>query len=47
MSVYLKDHAPYGIYCKRCPGMKVYNCTDNLTLEEKDSNSYKSKKGKD
>ena len=26
MSVYLKDHAPCGIYCKRCPGMKVYNC---------------------
>lgn len=26
MSVYLKDHAPCGIYCKRCPGMKAYNC---------------------
>ena len=26
MPVYLKDHAPCGIYCKRCPGVKVYNC---------------------
>jgi len=26
MSIYLKDHAPCGIYCKRCPGQKVYNC---------------------
>ena len=21
-----KWHAPCGIYCKRCPGVKVYNC---------------------
>ncbi len=26
MSVYYKDHAPCGIYCKRCPGVKVYKC---------------------
>ena len=26
MSIYLKDHAPCGIYCKRCSGVKVYNC---------------------
>lgn len=26
MSVYLKEHAPCGIYCKRCPGVRVYNC---------------------
>jgi len=26
MSVYLNDHAPCGIYCKRCPGVKIYNC---------------------
>ena len=24
--LYFKDHAPCGIYCKRCPGMKAYNC---------------------
>ena len=22
----MKDHAPCGIYCKRCPGVKAYNC---------------------
>jgi hypothetical protein len=26
MSLYLNDHAPCGIYCKRCPGVKAYNC---------------------
>ena len=26
MSVYLKDHAPCGIYCHVCPGRKAYNC---------------------
>ena len=26
MSIYLNDHAPCGIYCKHCPGVKVYNC---------------------
>jgi hypothetical protein len=26
LSLYLNDHAPCGIYCKRCPGAKVYNC---------------------
>ena len=27
MSEELKNwHAPYGIYCKRCPGIKAYNC---------------------
>lgn len=24
--LYFKDHAPCGIYCKRCPGMKAYDC---------------------
>ena len=26
MSVYYKDHAPCGIYCKRCPGVEAFNC---------------------
>ena len=26
MSMYLNDHAPCGIYCKRCPGVKAFNC---------------------
>ncbi len=26
LSLYLNDHAPCGIYCKRCPGVKAYNC---------------------
>ena len=26
MSVYFNNHAPCGIYCKRCPGVKAYNC---------------------
>ncbi|MFO8019928.1 MAG: DUF3795 domain-containing protein [Promethearchaeia archaeon] len=26
MSIYINDHAPCGIYCKRCPGKKTYNC---------------------
>ena len=26
MSIYLNDHAPCGIYCKHCPGVKAYNC---------------------
>ncbi|MBD3214717.1 MAG: DUF3795 domain-containing protein [Candidatus Lokiarchaeota archaeon] len=26
MSVYYKDHAPCGIYCKTCPGVKAYGC---------------------
>ena len=26
MGIYLNDHAPCGIYCKMCPGMKIYNC---------------------
>ena len=26
MSVYYKDHAPCGIYCKRCPGVEDFNC---------------------
>ncbi|MBD3256454.1 MAG: DUF3795 domain-containing protein [Candidatus Lokiarchaeota archaeon] len=26
MSVYMNDHAPCGIYCRRCPGVKFYNC---------------------
>ena len=24
--LYFKDHAPCGIYCKKCPGVKFYNC---------------------
>ena len=24
--LYYKDHAPCGIYCKKCPGVKFYNC---------------------
>jgi hypothetical protein len=26
MNITLNDHAPCGIYCKRCPGIKVYCC---------------------
>jgi hypothetical protein len=26
MSVYIKDHAPCGIYCKRCPGVRFFDC---------------------
>ncbi len=26
VSIYINDHAPCGIYCKRCPGVKAYNC---------------------
>lgn len=26
MSLYYKDHAPCGIFCKACPGVKVYGC---------------------
>ena len=26
MNVYFKDHAPCGIYCKRCPGVGAFNC---------------------
>lgn len=26
MSLYFKDHAPCGIYCKMCPGVKAYGC---------------------
>ena len=24
--LYFKNHAPCGIYCKECPGVKAYNC---------------------
>ena len=24
--LYFKNHAPCGIYCKGCPGVKAYNC---------------------
>ena len=26
MSAYLNDHAPCGIYCKKCPGITFYDC---------------------
>jgi hypothetical protein len=26
MSIYYRDHAPCGIYCKKCPGVKILNC---------------------
>ena len=26
MSVYIKDYAPCGIYCRRCPGVKAFGC---------------------
>lgn len=43
MSIYLNDHAPCGIYCKHCPGVKVYNCKGCRTQEGKVKNFPKCK----
>jgi hypothetical protein len=26
MSLYYNDHAPCGIHCKSCPGVRIFNC---------------------
>lgn len=33
VSIYINDHAPCGIYCKRCPGRKAYDCKGCRTEE--------------
>ena len=33
MSINVKDHAPCGIYCKHCPGVKVFGCEGCRTRE--------------
>lgn len=35
MGVYLKDHAPCGIYCPACPGKDAFNCKGCRELEGK------------